>query len=156
MQIIMPVSLRLAFLKQLHSSGSNVVTTHLGMRKTQARVQLRAYWPSWRSDVDKYCRRCELCQTVQHGVAPRQGKMRTYEANGAGDRLHINLTGPPPIKSPRARVYYDGNRCVYASSNGRSAAEKTAVAAVANALVDNVFMPFGSYRSISSDQGHFL
>jgi hypothetical protein len=152
MQIVMPASLRLAFLKQLHSSGSNVATTHLGIRKTQAHVQSRAYWPSWRSDVEKYCRRCELCQTVQHGVAPRHGKMRTYEANGAGDRLHIDLTGPHP-SSRQGHVYIMTAIDAYTRFLVAVPLRNKTAVAVANALVDHVFLPFGSYRSIISDQG---
>jgi hypothetical protein len=36
LQIVIPTSLRQAFLEQLHCVGENVVTTHLGVRKTQA------------------------------------------------------------------------------------------------------------------------
>jgi len=86
LQIIMPSSMRLAFLKSLHENNLNVASTHLGIRKTQAHVRQRAFWMGWRKDVEIYCRRCAVCQAVQHGKAPRHGQMQCYEANGPGDR----------------------------------------------------------------------
>jgi hypothetical protein len=70
-QIALLVSMRHIFLQQIHSSRISVATTHLGVRKTQVHVKLRAHWPSWLSDVEKYCSTCELSQTVQHSVASR-------------------------------------------------------------------------------------
>jgi transposase InsO family protein len=148
----MPASLRPAFLKHLHYSGGNVVTTHLGVRKTQLHVQQRAYWPNWRTDVESFCRQCPVCQTVQHGTAPRHGRMQTYEANGAGDRLHIDLTGPHP-QSRQGHVYIFTALDAYTRYLVAAPLRNKTAIAVANALVEHVFLPLGSYRSIVSDQG---
>jgi len=53
LQIVMPPKLRHQFLKQLHEASENV-NHHLGIRKTEAHVCQRAYWPNWRSDVEQY------------------------------------------------------------------------------------------------------
>jgi predicted aspartyl protease len=152
LQIVMPTSLRQTFLEQLHCSGGNVATTHLGVRKTQAHVQQRAYWPSWRTDTERFCHRCPVCQTVQHGAAPRHGNMRTYEANGAGDRLHIDLTGPHPV-SRQGHVYIFTAIDAYTRYLVAVPLRNKSAVTVANALVEHVFLPHGAYRSIVSDQG---
>ena len=152
LQIVMPEKLRQSFLQQLHRSEGNIATTHLGVRKTQAHVQLRAYWPNWRTDTEKYCHRCDLCQSVQHGIVLRHGSMQTYEANGAGDRLHIDLTGPHP-PSRQGHVYIMTAIDAYTRYLVAVPLRNKTVVSVANALVEHVFLPLGSYRSIISDQG---
>ena len=152
LQIVMPTALRRAFLQSIHCSGVNTATTHLGVRKTQAHVQQRSYWPYWRSDTETFCRRCPICQTIQHGAAPRHGKMQAYEANGAGDRLHIDLTGPHPT-SRQGHIYI--LTAIDAYTRYLTAVplrNKTAVV-VADAIIKHVFLPFGAFRSIVSDQG---
>jgi hypothetical protein len=57
-------------------------------------VQQIAYWPGWKRDVDRLCRKCAVCESVQHRAAPCKGKLQSYEDNGPMDRLHIDLTGP--------------------------------------------------------------
>lgn len=78
--------------------------------------------------------------------------MRTYEANGPGDRLHIDLTGRHPA-SRQGHVYIltaiDAYTRFLVAVPLRNKEAKT----VANALVEKVFLPFGSYRSLVSDQG---
>jgi hypothetical protein len=152
LQIIMPTSMRLAFLKALHENSLNVASTHLGIRKTEAHVMQRAYWMGWRKDVETYCRRCAVCQAVQHGKAPRHGLMQRYEAIGPGDRIHVDLTGPHPV-SRQGSVYV--LTAIDAFSRFLVAVplrDKSAVT-VATALAQHVFLPFGSCRSMVSDQG---
>ena len=43
LQIVMPVVLRIAFIRQIHESNCNVGTAHLGIKKTQWHVGQRAY-----------------------------------------------------------------------------------------------------------------
>ena len=152
LQVILPAGLRQAFLRQLHCSGGNAVTSHLGVRKTQVHVQQRAYWPGWRSDTEVFCRRCPVCQTVQHGVAPRHGNMHTYEVNGAGERLHIDLTGPHP-SSRQGHVYILTAIDAFTRYLVAVPLRNKSAVIVANALVEHVFLPLGSYRSMVSDQG---
>ena len=152
LQIVMPRTLRQRFLEKIHRTGGNVATSHLSARKTLAHVQQRAYWPTWRTDTETFCHRCSLCQTVQHGVAPRHGNMKTYEANGAGDRLHIDLTGPHPT-SRQGHVYILTAIDAYTRYLVAVPLRNKTAVSVANALVEHVFLPQGVYRSMVSDQG---
>ena len=152
MQIIMPSSLRRTFLRSLHKSDGNVGTSHLGVKKTMAHVAQRVYWVGWKSDVEKYCRKCAVCQTVQHGIAPKHGMMQTYEANGVGDRLHVDLTGPYPA-SRQGSIYILTAIDAYSRFLTCVPLKNKTALTVANALVENVFLPHGSYRAMVSDQG---
>jgi transposase InsO family protein len=88
---------------------------------------------------------------LQHGVAPRHGQMCTYEDNGAGDRIHIDLTGPHPT-SRQGHTYITAIDAYTRYLVAVPLRNKMAVT-VANALVEHVFLPLGAYRSLVSDQG---
>jgi hypothetical protein len=152
LQIVMPVNMRELFLQQLHQTGGNMATTHLGIRKTQMHVQQRAYWPGWRSDVDRFCRKCAVCQSVQHGAAPRQGRLQTYEANGPMDRLHIDLTGPHPT-SRQGSVYIFTAIDAFTRFLVAVPIKQKSAVVIATTLVEHLFLPFGTWRTIISDQG---
>jgi hypothetical protein len=152
LQIVMPAKLRKPFLCQLHESKFNTGTAHMGIKKTQAHVSQRAYWPNWRFDVEHYCRRCTICQSVQHGIAPRHGYMQQWEANGFGDRLYVDLTGPHPA-SRQGSLYMMTALDAYTRYLVIVPLKNKMDVTVADALVQHWFLPFGAVRSIYSDQG---
>jgi len=43
---------------------------HLGFRKTVEQVARRAYWTGYRSDVQRFCRRCPDCTKYHCGAPP--------------------------------------------------------------------------------------
>ena len=152
LQLVLPRSHRLVFMRSIHELDGNVGTAHLGIKKTQQHVSQRVYWPNWRSDVERYCRRCGVCQSIQHGVAPRHGYMQLYEPNGMGDRLHVDLTGPH-VPSRQGSTYI--LTAIDAFTRFLVAVplrDKRAIT-VAEALVDRVLLPFGCSRTLVSDQG---
>jgi transposase InsO family protein len=152
LQIVLPSSLRQLFLQTLHDTGGNVGTTHLGIKKTVEHVQQRAYWPTWRTDTERYCRRCVVCQSVQHGVAPKHGRLQLYEPTSVGERLHIDLTGPHPM-SRQGSVYILTAIDAYSRFLWCVPIKNKQAVTVAAALVDHVLIPYGSYNYLVSDQG---
>jgi RNase H-like domain found in reverse transcriptase/Integrase zinc binding domain len=62
LQLVVPRSLRSHFLTLAHSGMTG---GHLGFRKTMDQIQRRAYWPQWRGDALRYCRRCSSCAQYQ-------------------------------------------------------------------------------------------
>ena len=50
-QILVPKSLR------EKSNGSR----HLGVKKTEDRIQTNFFWPGWHEDVTNFCRSCDVC-----------------------------------------------------------------------------------------------
>ena len=152
LQVIIPSSMRQLFLRHLHETDGNVATAHLGVKKTLAHVSQRAYWVNWRSDTERFCRRCVVCQSVQHGTAPRHGELQSYEANGVGDRLHVDLTGPQP-PSRQGAVYILTAIDAFSRFLICVPLKNKNAVTVATALVENVFLPHGCYRTIITDQG---
>jgi len=71
-QLLVPRSMRAELLELIHAGSA----LHLGVRKTIDQVQRRAYWFSWRSDTDRFCRRCGPCDQYAKGRVPRQGLLQ--------------------------------------------------------------------------------
>jgi len=58
-QSLIPFKLREEAAKYCHVGLSGV---HLGTKKTLDQVQQRFFWPTWKTDVAKYCRHCLECK----------------------------------------------------------------------------------------------
>ena len=54
-QLVVPTELRSKLLSLAHDS---ILTGHLGMSKTSARILAQFYWPGLTADVARYCRSC--------------------------------------------------------------------------------------------------
>ncbi|GJW92757.1 putative reverse transcriptase domain-containing protein [Tanacetum coccineum] len=59
-------SLRLQIIKELHSEG------HVGRDRTLQLVQASYFWPTMRKEVDRYVKRCRVCQ-VSKGTTTNAG-----------------------------------------------------------------------------------
>ncbi|GJT00903.1 putative nucleotidyltransferase, ribonuclease H, partial [Tanacetum coccineum] len=59
-------SLRLQIIKELHDEG------HVGLDLTLQLVQASYFWPTMRKEVDRYVKRCRVCQ-VSKGTATNAG-----------------------------------------------------------------------------------
>jgi len=149
LQVIMPKELRREFLQQMHQAVWGV---HLGIWKMQLMLRERAYWPGWRTVVERYCKECTTCRSAQRGPTRRQGLMQTYPFAGPYERLHIDLTGKHPVSRSGHKYILTVIDAYTRFLITAPLKDKTAVA-VANALVERVFCPFGSCREIVSDQG---
>jgi len=63
-QIILPKAYREEFLRLAHGGMTG---GHLGFAKTALGIQLRAYWPTWKSDLTAYLRTCEARARYHRG-----------------------------------------------------------------------------------------
>ena len=89
-QLLMPRSLRPAFLEMVHTRASG----HFSWRKTQKQVQRRAYWASWKTDTKLYCACCRACNEFHRGRPPRQAGLKPIVAGAPIKVLNVDLTGP--------------------------------------------------------------
>lgn len=62
-QVIIPESIRMDILKQLHEG-------HQGIEKTRRLARQYVYWPNFNKDIEKLCSSCKFCQEQQ----PKQAK----------------------------------------------------------------------------------
>ncbi|XP_072348726.1 uncharacterized protein [Scyliorhinus torazame] len=60
-QVVLPVGYRKEVLRVAHEVP---VGGHLGIRKTQAKIQKHFYWPGLHQDVVKFCQSCHTCQVI--------------------------------------------------------------------------------------------
>ena len=80
---------------------------HLGVKKTEDRIQTNFFWPGLREDVTSFCRSCDVCQkTVARGSVPRAplGDMPSL-INQPFKRVAIDLVGPIAPASDKGHRY---------------------------------------------------
>ena len=91
MQLLVPHEMRDDVIKMSHGG---MCGGHMGIAKTCDQVQRRAFWPGWRMDTIRFCRRCPQCCTYHRGQLPRSGALQPIVAGAPFERMSIDLTGP--------------------------------------------------------------
>ena len=102
-QILVPKLLRTRVMEVAHDS---VFGGHLGVKKTEDRIQTNFYWPGMHWDVTSFCRSCDVCQkTVARGTVPRAplGEMPLIDL--PFKRVAIDLVGPITPASDKGHRY---------------------------------------------------
>ena len=94
-QLVAPRAIRDELLGLIHEKAAS----HLAARKTIDQVQRQAYWFKWRTDVEGFYRRCEICNQYCKGKAPRQGLLQDMRTGYPFERLQIDLTGRHPTSN---------------------------------------------------------
>ena len=148
-QLVLPSAFRNDFLKMAHTG---LTGGHLGRRKTEMQVSLRAYWPAWRTDVDNFILRCNPCAQYLRGGPPRQVPLQPMVAGAAFERISIDITGKHP-RSRRGNEYILTLIDHFSKWSEAFAIRDHTATTVARILVTEVFTRFGCPRQILSDQG---
>jgi len=73
-QIVLPVQYREEAIKSAHASISG---GHMGVRKTQDKVAMMAYWVGWQRDVREYCLKCDACARYHRGLSRKERNCNT-------------------------------------------------------------------------------
>jgi hypothetical protein len=68
---------------------------HRGIKKTCDQVQRRAFWPGWRGDTVRFCKRCKICVTYHRGKLSKQWLLQPVLAGAP--------TAPMAVFTPRPR-----------------------------------------------------
>ena len=89
-KLLLPRSGRHVFLTMVHEQ----TTGHFEHEKTLDQVQRRAYWESWRTDVNLYCACCWPCNEFHRGRFPKRARLKPLFAGAPTEVLHVDLTGP--------------------------------------------------------------
>jgi len=76
----------------------------MGLKKTAAAVQSRAYWPTWSSDLALFVKGCSQCASYHRGTLPRRAELQTPQVGEPWHRVSVDITGPHP-KSTRQNQY---------------------------------------------------
>ena len=125
---------------------------HFGIRKSIAQLQRRAYWPSWKNDVRRFCQRCDRCARYRREKPPRQGYLQSPVVGEPMERFGIDITGPHPVSSKGNKYILTAIDYFSRWAEALPIRNQEAVT-VAEALMVNVFSRFGMPRQILTDQG---
>lgn len=92
LQCIAPKEIRSFILTQLHNSR---MAGHLGITKTSNRIRQRFYWPGYRKDVERWCRKCKTC--AQTNKRSSKSALVHDLAGSPLERVGIDIVGPLPV-----------------------------------------------------------
>ena len=148
-QVIMPTSLRNEFISLAHGGMTG---GHFGRRRTTAAIQSRAYWPSWRSDMERFLRQCVPCARYHRGAIPRQAGLRPTLIGEPWERMSVDITGPHP-RSARQNQYILTCVCHFSKWAEAIPLANHTAATVSRALMTHVFSRFGAPLQLLTDRG---
>ena len=148
-QLVTPTCLRKEIFKFLHTHRTG---GHVGVRKTETSILSRFWWPLIRADINLWCRQCEPCQFRKTLTGRRKVPLQQSPVGAPMERIGIDILSLPTETE-------DGNVCILVVSDyftkwtqAIPLPDHTALT-VADALVVEVFLKFGTPRLIHSDQG---
>ena len=148
-QIVLPGVYRSEFMQIAHGGMTG---GHLGSAKTASGIQLRAYWPTWKSDLETFLRACEPCARYYRGKVRHQAPLQTPLIGEPWQRVSVDITGPHP-RSSNSKQYIltlvdHFSKWAEAIPLGNHTAPT-----VAKAHMTHVFSRFGVPRQLLTDRG---
>ena len=148
-QLIPPVAVRNRILRMAHTG---ITGGHLGVKRTSAQLQLRAYWVNWNDSVSAYCQTCDDCAKYHRGNPRKQGLLQPLLTGEPFERVEIDLTGPHPT-SKSGNVYILTILDVFTKWAEALPLRNKESTTVARVLFDTFLVRFGAPLQILSDQG---
>ena len=148
-QVVLPKDFREEFLRIVHVGPT---CGHLGLKKTAAAVQARAFWPSWSADLATSLKKCGECARYHRGNLPRHAELQTPQAGEPWERVSIDITGPHP-RSARGNVFILTIVDHFSKWGEAFPIPNHTASTVAKVLVSQVFSRYGAPDQILSDQG---
>ena len=102
-QILVPKCLRERVMGVAHHYLFGV---HLGVKKTEDRIQTNFFWSGLHEDDTSFCRSCDVCQkTVARGSVPRAPLGDMPLIDQPFKRVAIDLVGPVAPASDKGHRY---------------------------------------------------
>ena len=150
LQLLFPRSQVQSMLEECHGG---TVSGHFGLQKTKDQVARRFYWNGWKTDVERFCRRCSQCTSYHRGKLTKQGPLKPVLPGAPFERWYIDLTGPHP-RSDRGNLWILTCMDSYTKWAEAFAIRNKEAEIIAKVLVEQVFTHFGCPLSILSDQGN--
>ena len=101
LQFLTPQKLRVEILNQMHD---NILSGHLGQKKTREKLLQRFYWFEVREDVNCWVSKCEVCGITKKPSRKVKAPMGIMTVGAPWDRLSTDIVGPFPV-TPRGNKY---------------------------------------------------
>ena len=136
-------------LESLHDSE---FSGHFGAKRTQARVQIRYYWPGYGKDVEEWCKSCQICQERKNPPTKNIPPLTNIDTGtGPFEQIALDI-----LKLP---VTERGNEFILLIEDYFSKwieafpLKRTIAPSVAQCLLNGWVARFGCPLTILSDQG---
>ena len=150
LQVLIPTSLKEEILYQMHD---NILSGHLGNKKTRDRLLQRFYWFGARNDVNHYVQMCDVCTSIKgRSNRPPRAPLGQMPTGAPLDRLSTDIMGPLPTSNR-------GNKYVLVVTDHFTrwveifaVPDQTAVTC-AEIILNDVIARFGCPHDMHSDQG---
>ncbi len=96
LRLCLPPTLQKQVLLACHD---DVTAGHLGVTRTQAKINQRFYWPKMIQIVSQYVRSCEDCQTKKKPKERPAGYLEPVQAKLPFEKIGTDLIGPFPLST---------------------------------------------------------
>ena len=149
LQLVPPQCVRKELIKVAHEGNSG---GHLGIRRTRAQVERRAYWTGWADEVGLFCKACGPCAKYHRGTLKRRGELAPTRVGDPWECMAIDLTvSHPPSRG--GYIYILTVIDLFSKWAMAVPLRNKEAATVAHALDVQVFSLFGTPLQLLSDQG---
>ena len=148
-QLVLPESLQPRVLKAAHADVSG---GHLGIERTLEKLRKRYYWPFMTSDVTKFCKACEVCESRKAPVPTPRAPLVQDSASFPLERVAIDIMGPLP-ESRRGNRYIVVVCDYFTKWCEAFPVPNIQAETVATVLVDGFFCRYGVSYHLHSDRG---
>ena len=147
---IVPRALRADVMSHLHDAKA---AGHMGINKTWRRAQRCHFiWEHMREDVNRWVRRCQLCQQKKAPPFKKRAHLVKYQVGAPWERIAADVAGPFP-QTDRGNRYILVVQDYFTKWVEICPMPDQTAETVANFLVDLVFARFGCCRYLNTDQG---
>ena len=149
LQLLVPKKIRKDVLRHMHQ---NLLSGHLGTKKTRGRLLQHFYWMGVRWDVDRWVAGCDVCGAIK---VPSQGPRAPLGAMPCGaplDRLATDIFGPLPV-TPRKKRYILVVTDYFSKWVEIFPLPDATAQTCADQILNEVIAHFGCPYSLHSDQG---
>lgn len=147
--VVVPSSLKHEI---MHAFHDDILSGHLGFKRTYCRIRERFYWVNLYKDVNNYCTACKACNTRKPPSRTTKALMTPIPVGGPFDRVATDVMGPLPL-TERGNKYiivftdYLTKFCMTAALPNITAQSTAA------ALMNEVILRHGAPKELLSDQG---
>ena len=101
-QLVVPKCLKDEILRHMHC---DILSGHLGRKKTKERLLQRYYWFGVREDINNFIARCDICGAIKLPNKTIRAPLGSMQVGAPMDRLATDIMGPLP-ETPRGEPIY--------------------------------------------------
>ena len=149
LQVVAPSEIRQRLLQSLHNSPSG---GHLGRTKTLLRVRQRFYWPHYKEDVIRWCKRCDACARSKSGPVRKRAKLGHVPVGAPLERVAIDIMRPLP-QTDNGHEYLLVVGDYFTKWAEAYPLQDHTAQTVADVLVEQFVSRYGLFRTLHSDRG---